>query len=236
MIFEVVQRPKLLEEVHREIAPYIRATSDAGPLSIDIDNLCQQPLVQSIYAEVLRVRNGTVVARFPETASYSIGGWVFPQNQPIMVSTFNTARSPSIWNQGTAEDPHSVEDFWPERFLLDPKDPSTGPVLPQVRETRLGNTRDSTDVEDKPHFSLDGTLGSWVPYGGGTRMCPGRHFAKKELIVTMAMFLTEFDIELAPRDDWIQADQKYFMFGVMHPMGPIPGRVRRRRTGLAAAA
>jgi cytochrome P450 len=59
-------------------------------------------------------------------------------------------------------------------------------------------------------------------------MCPGRHFAKKELIVTMAMFLTTFDIELEPRDDWIQNDAKYFMFGVMHPKGPIPARLRRR--------
>jgi cytochrome P450 len=60
-------------------------------------------------------------------------------------------------------------------------------------------------------------------------MCPGRHFAKRELIVAMAIFLTEFDIELKPRDGWIQNDKSYFMFGVMHPMGPIPARIRRRK-------
>jgi cytochrome P450 len=229
MILEVVQRPKLLEQVRAEIAPYVQATSSTGPLNIDIDGLCQQPLVQSIYAEVLRMHNGTVVARFPQTDNFSIGGWKFPKDQPIMVSTYDTARSPHVWNQGTSEDPHPVDDFWPERFIVDPKDHSSGPVLPSVH----GETeKPSSDGSQEPRFSLDGTVGSWVPYGGGTRMCPGRHFAKKELIVSMAMFLTEFDMELMPRDGLVQNDKKYFMFGVMHPMGPLPARVRRRRASL----
>lgn len=78
-------------------------------------------------------------------------------------------------------------------------------------------------------FSIEGTTGSWIPYGGGTRMCPGRHFAKREMIVTMAMLLTAFDTELlVDENSWIQPDLKYFMFGVMHPEGQIPARIRKR--------
>lgn len=224
MILEVIQQPKLLERVRAEIAPHIGA-------SIDVDGLCQGPLVQSIYAEVLRVHNGTVVARVPQVTNFSIAGWRFPQDEAIMVSTYDTARSPSVWNQGTSENPHPVDDFWPERFILDPQDPSSGPVLPQQTPGKIRSQSPSSEANDessRPRFSLDGTLGSWVPYGGGTRMCPGRHFAKKELIFTMAMFLTEFDIELTQPDSIVQDDKRYFMFGVMHPMGPISARVRRR--------
>jgi hypothetical protein len=149
-------------------------------------------------------------------------GWTFSKDQTIIISTFDTARKPSVWNQGTPDEPHPVDEFWPERFIIEPKDPTSGPTLSQ---TRLPETKNDSS---KPYFTLDGTAGSWIPYGGGSRMCPGRHFAKKELIVTMAMFLTTFDIELEPRDDWSQNDAKYFMFGVMHPKGPIPARLRRR--------
>ena len=230
MVLEVVQRPGLLDRVRAEIAPHMGDLSSDGQSQIDIDRLCQEPLVQSIYAEVLRAHNGTVIARVPQIPNFSIAGWLFPKDDPIIVSSYDTARVPSIWNQGTQDEPHPVDEFWPERFIVDPKDPASGPVLPNIRARSLENSQaDTHDKPQQPYFSLDGTTGSWVPYGGGSRMCPGRHFAKKELIVTMAMFLTAFEIELMPRDGWIQDDTRYFMFGVMHPKGPIPARIRRRK-------
>lgn len=49
------------------------------------------------------------------------------------------------------------------------------------------------------------------------------------MIVTMAMFLMAFDIELLTDEgSWIQPDLNYFMFGVMHPKGKIPARIRKR--------
>ncbi|KAF5018120.1 hypothetical protein F66182_9913 [Fusarium sp. NRRL 66182] len=225
MVLEVVQRPALLERVRAEIAPFVGISSNTSTPDIDIDGLCQQPLVQSIYAEVLRLHNGTVLARVPQTSNFSIAGWSFPKDQPIMISTFDTARKPSVWNQGTPDDPHPLDEFWPERFIVDPKNPASGPTLGNRQPSRS----ETNDELSKPYFTLDGTVGSWIPYGGGSRMCPGRHFAKKELIVAMAMFLTAFDMELMPRDGRIQNDDKYFMFGVMHPEGPIRARVRRRK-------
>jgi cytochrome P450 len=228
MLLEVLQRPALLERVRAEIAPYISWNpSSPDPIKIDMDALCQQTLVQSIYAEVLRVHNGTVIARVPKSSDFSIGGWSFPKNEPIMVSSFDTARNTTVWNQGTPEDPHLLDEFWPERFILDPKNASSGPVLPQ--NTHREQQQEIEDELQRPKFSLDGTDGSWVPYGGGSRMCPGRHFAKKELIVTMSIFLTVFDIELLPQEGLIENDMGYFMFGVMHPKGPIPARIRKRK-------
>jgi cytochrome P450 len=193
---------------------------------VDIPNLCSRPLLQSIYAEVLRLRSGTVINRVPTSSDFHIGGWHFKKGQQIIVSTYDTARDQSVWNQGTVDDPHSVNEFWPERFILYPDNPNSGPLLPTVAQ-QAKRTQVSTLSE--PTFSLDGTAGSWIPYGGGTRMCPGRHFAKKEMIVTMAMFLMAFDIELLTEEgSWIQPDLNYFMFGVMHPKGKIPARIRKR--------
>jgi cytochrome P450 len=223
MLLEILQRPDLLQRVREEIAPYVsRDPSNPSQMAIDIPNLCSQPLVQSIYAEVLRLRSGTVINRVPTSPDLHIGGWHFKQGEPVIASTYNAARDPSVWNQGTFDEPHPVDEFWPERFIVYPDNPNSGPVLKSSRQQQ----EDSDG--SKPLFSMDGTAGSWIPYGGGARMCPGRHFAKKEMIVTMAMFLTAFDIELSERESSIEPDLRYFMFGVMHPMGKIPARIRRR--------
>lgn len=228
MLLEVFQRPDLLQKVREEIAPYIsRDPSDPSQMVVDIPNLCSRPLLQSIYAEVLRLRSGTVINRVPTSSDFHIRGWHFKKGEQIIVSTYDSARDQFVWNQGTFDDPHSVNEFWPKRFILYPGNPNSGPVLPTVSQQQPKKTQDSTISE--PTFSLDGTTGSWIPYGGGTRMCPGRHFAKKEMIVTMAMFLMAFDIELlTEKEAWIQPDLNYFMFGVMHPKGKIPARIRKR--------
>lgn len=227
MLLEVLQRPDLLQRVREEITPYItRDPSDPSQMVVDIPNLCSRPLLQSIYAEVLRFRSGTVINRVPTSSDFHIGGWHFKKGEQIIVSTYDSARDQSVWNQGTPDDPHSVNEFWPERFILYPGNSNSGPVLPAIAQ-QAKKAQDSTISE--PIFSLDGTTGSWIPYGGGTRMCPGRHFAKKEMIVTMAMFLVSFDIELLTHEgSWIQPDLHYFMFGVMHPEGKIPARIRKR--------
>ena len=233
MVLEVIQRPALLERVRAEIAPYVvtKSSSEDPSIVIDIEGLCQQPLVQSIYAEVLRVRNGTVVARVPKVPDFKIDGWHFPKDRPIMVSSFDTARNALVWNQGTAEEPHPLGEFWPERFLVDPNDASSGPVLRSSSTSQKGQTKAASGAASgRLRYTLDGTEGAWMPYGGGSRMCPGRHFAKKEMITLMAIFITYFDIELLiPPGARVEHDQKYFMFGVMPPKGPIPARIRRRR-------
>lgn len=231
MILEIIQRPSLLARVREEIAPFVsRDASNPDQMVIEIDKLCSQPLVQSIYAEVLRLHNGTVISRIPRNDNFTIGGWHFSKGDPIMVSTYDTARDASIWNQGTVDSPHPVDTFWPQRFLVDLEKPTSGPVL--LKSTILQQhppSEDGASEKATPQFSLNGTDGSWVPYGGGSRMCPGRHFAKKEMIVAMAMFVMSFDIELlTDAASQIENDMNYFMFGVMHPKGKVPAKIRRR--------
>lgn len=225
MVLEAAQYPGLIERVRAEVAPFVKFSPDGGPPDIDLDGLCSQPLVQSMYAEVLRLHNANVVARVPPTAGFSLEGWEFPKNEPIIVSTQGMARTPAVWSAGTPQDPHPLDDFWPERFIVDPEDMSSGPVL-----RRAQSEKGEGETPSRPYFSLNGTNGAWIPYGGGSNMCPGRHFAKKEMIVATAMFLMAFDVELVPRKERIQQDKSYFMFGVMHPEGAVPARIRRRKT------
>lgn len=48
----------------------------------------------------------------------------------------------------------------------------------------------------EPKFSLDGTTGAFVPFGGGVRVCPGRVCAKNEMLALLAMLVTAYDFQL----------------------------------------
>jgi len=129
---------------------------------------------------------------------------------------------------------HSVEDFWAERFLTFPDDPNSGPRKPDSKfKSRVRLSRDDEKVEDegrqnsKPVYTLDPVQGSCVPYGGGLKMCPGRFYAKQEIIVAAAMFLTKFDIELENKD-FPRPNLAYFPFGVVPPLGKFPAKLKMK--------
>lgn len=229
MILEILQRPATLRQVRKEIAPFItRDPADPAEMIVDTEGLCSQLLLQSIYAEVLRIHTGTVISRVPQTEKFVIDGWHYRKGEGLIISTYDTARDPRVWNEGSAENPRALDSFWPERFIKDPRDPFSGPLKSDSSRAAVNDKSAEKDADAAPKFTMEGTEGSWNPYGGGTRMCPGRHFAKREMIVSAAMFLTAFDIELTNTDAPVEDDRRYYMFGVMHPKGPIPGRIRRR--------
>jgi cytochrome P450 len=71
--------------------------------------------------------------------------------------------------------------------------------------------------------------GSFIPFGGGQNICPGRFYAKQEALGAMAMFLTMFDIELKEKDKLPLPNMMFFPFGVIPPKGKFPARMRRRK-------
>ena len=141
--------------------------------------------------------------------------------------------NPYVWNAGTPETPHPLDTFWADRFLIYPNDPMSGParkdILPiQVKDST--STMEEKSLEKiEPRFSLEGVAGGWIPYGGGQRMCPGRHFAKQEIIGTLALLLTHYEIELRePTKGAPECDMRFFPFGGLPPTKEIPFRMRRR--------
>ncbi|GKT43290.1 cholesterol 7-alpha-monooxygenase [Colletotrichum spaethianum] len=50
---------------------------------------------------------------------------------------------------------------------------------------------------------MKGRPSSFFPYGGGYVMCPGRHFAKQEIMLAIAVLVTKFEIEFV---EWTNSD------------------------------
>lgn len=201
-----------------------------APPKFDTAILGNAPLLQSIYAETLRLRTSILVTRMPEHDDFQLGDWIFPKHDIVAVSSQVAHRDKEVWSSGSATDTHPLEEFWPERFLIYPNIPGSGP-LRNAKAQRVAVSKPGLQgsTEEKPKFSVDGLAGAWIPYGGGQTLCPGRHYAKQEMLLTFAIWATVFDIEIMNEvGKQTDADMRYFGLGVLPPKGKTPFRIRRR--------
>ena len=223
-----------MSRVKKEIDACRVRSPETNEITLDISKLCSQPLLQSIYAETLRLRVALIFTRTPEHEDFNVEEWTFPRQEMIAISSRAGAMNPNVWNTGTPEDPHPLDTFWSDRFLVYPNDATSGPLrkLPGDLENKNGGSETAEKTSDTtPRFSMEGVAGAWIPYGGGQRMCPGRHFAKQEIVATFALLLTHYDIELQlPKNVVPECDMGFFPFGGLPPTMPIPFRMRRRQT------
>ena len=147
-------------EVQQEVA---RATESVEfPPKFRMKQLEQQPLLLSLYAETLRYGVQIHVPRHLPLQALDIGERTIPREKMFILNTWLAHTDEAVWD--TKDGTHPVEEFWPRRFLIDPKDPSSGPCKNQ---RRLDS--DSTFGAEKTsqvRFSTDKLEGAWIPYGG----------------------------------------------------------------------
>lgn len=165
-------------------------TSD-GSLNISI--LVNQPILLSTTHEVLRLYIDTLVGRqinHDMTVPYSrkkkpdgdvktfvegeqMHSLAVKKGTTMMLSTYIAHFDPSAWQ--SPDFPHHPvpEVFYPYRFL----------------------TSVPGEGSEKPEFTTKHAEGTFFPFGGGKTICPGRVFARQEIMAAVAMMMLTFDFE-----------------------------------------
>ncbi|KAI8271235.1 hypothetical protein K4K58_000113 [Colletotrichum sp. SAR11_239] len=178
-------------------------TSEDGSASYDLGRvaiLYSRPLLQSIYLETLRLSVAAPITRISRVPKFQLGKWAVKKDEMMFATTWVASRDTTFWNRGKVDHnsgkaEHEVDEFWAERFLEFEDDLESGPV----------RRSDSASAETKPldagrlakaKVVESGMQGYYYPFGGGSKMCPGRFFAKRQILVTVALMLRAFDIEL----------------------------------------
>lgn len=194
----------------------------------DIEKLCSRPLLQSMFAETLRLRTIQFIVRGSDHEDFICKKRVIPKCQVVAVNTHTAHTNPEVWSTGGRSNPHPVNDFWAERFLIYPSDPNSGPLKHSGNTERDRVTKLQYESNDKePIFSLSGLSGAWIPIGGCRRQCPERTFAKQETILGATMFCSSVDVEFLT-DVKPEPDRRYYGLGGLPPKQQIPCRIRRR--------
>ncbi len=190
-----------------------------GRIQFDVEQLLRLPILQAIYAETLRLRMHFYIIRMPDRVDLDIRDWIIPRQKVIVTLTTVAHMDATQWSTGLNNE-HPIDQFWIGRFLKYPPKGVHGDKQPQ-------------DAASSPTFSTRELEGSWIPYGGGPRQCPGRHFAKRQILLTTALMVSLFDCEILGEGKHVQEDitLKGFGGGVSHPAGKVPVRIRRRDSG-----
>lgn len=180
-----------------------------------------------MFAETLRLRTMQFIVSSSDHKDHDCNGWKIPKGQLLVVDTHAAHTNQEIWSTGDIKYPHPVDEFWAERFLIYPSDPNSGPLKHKDQYDRPKKNQESDGEEKGPRFSLGGLSGAWVPFGGGRRQCPGREFAKQEIILSVAMLCSAFDIEIMTAGE-PKSDMRYYGLGGAHPTKKIQFKIRRR--------
>jgi cytochrome P450 len=161
-LFEILRD----EDLYKRVKDVLEMTRNADG-SYHTTKITNDPLLQSTYAEVLRLHTASMLTRTVKK-THDLDSWTLKRDQTVVVSTHVEHRN-AYWNTvDLSARNHPPEEFWAERFLT-----------------------------PKGEFSLDGKQGKYMPYGMGEHMCPGRHFAKYEMLLSFAVIVDRFEIELS---------------------------------------
>jgi cytochrome P450 len=151
--------------IHDEISTAVISTKQRGKISFDLPKLLTLPLLSSVFTETLRLRMSTIPTR-QLRADLEVDGYLLKAGNCVMLPSW-LAHTDAEWST----EGHPATMFWAERFL--PSDNGGGDSV--------------TSSQPK--------AGRYFPFGGGSSMCPGRFFAKQEILTAVAVMILKFDIE-----------------------------------------
>lgn len=205
-LFETLRTPDLHTRVLAEIKNHVDPKTD----SYSFMQLTTRPLLQSLHAETTRLYTVNLTVREVTSPVYAFDDkYSIPKGTSVFISNKWAGMYAPGWAKSRAQAlARPLTTFWPERYLV----------------------YDGNGTEKRERFSDAGLSGNWMSFGGGEHKCPGRHFARNIGIVTLAVLMGEFELEVvdAERARRLNPDHKKKAFGTLFPPGKIAARIRRR--------
>jgi cytochrome P450 len=171
IILYIVSDPDLLKEVLEELEQCIKqGDCDTNTRQISISKIKEQcPLFVSIYRETLRVGSENSSSRVVTADTILSDKYFLRKGAVVQISGGIIHKDESTWGADALE-------FNPRRFM----------------EDKVGAKTEENGTE-KPGQIHPAAFRS---FGGGTTLCPGRHFATSEILGLAALLLLTFDIQL----------------------------------------
>lgn len=182
-------------ERKQRVAATIKAcqTPDGG---FDMHRVVTHSYLKSLFLEALRYGVAAPLTRVVlETTQ--VGQYTFHKGNVVHIPGRELQMDDNTW----AADGSSVEasEYWGERFLDLERD-ANGNVVEKESEEERVFSKAAADAISLPvgtrSKEIRDRMTALRPFGGGSHLCPGRHFALYEIVAGMATLFTMFDIEV----------------------------------------
>ncbi|KAK4182187.1 cytochrome P450, partial [Podospora australis] len=113
---------------------------------------------------------------------FILGDTIFPKGYLVQAMVTAAHRDEKTWSA----EGHPAGKFWAQRHVK-----SVIKGAPGEGERLI------------PEFDVAGKRGSFMSFGGGSGMCPGRFIAKQEILMALATMIARFDVEFV---EWTTLD------------------------------
>jgi cytochrome P450 len=129
---------------------------------------------------------------------------VLPANTYIGLSTIAAHRNPNFWPTvgppKRAGKPNDLDDFIPERWLVD-SSKTMPPPGDTSQESIHAQENESEEVGGPQGGDTSPSLfrpqrGAYIPFSEGYRACLGRRFAQVEVVAVLAVIFSRYSVEL----------------------------------------
>ncbi|CAO2651892.1 Nn.00g001750.m01.CDS01 [Neocucurbitaria sp. VM-36] len=219
-IVEVLRQPQLGKHLTAEISQQYLPQSK----EYDVTSIMNTPLIQSIHTEVRRLRVNTVTARTNEVDAFKLDEqWSLPKGTTVILFSQDVSLHPKFWAKArspTAERP--LEEFWAERFLI------ANRAIPSSKKEK--QTKDKVETGS---FSMEGLEPVELVLDDNDGLSLGHEYMKAMQAATLAVFLTEFEIQLCDSDavDAAVPPVREAAYGTVKPLDDVAVRIRKRKMG-----
>lgn len=166
---------------------------------LDISTLVSQPLLNSALHETLRQYVDSLVTR-QLNMDMVLDGYLLKKDDLIMAPSSLSQHDPAFWEH---EGQPSADSWYAERFLK----------------------HDEASSQDT--FSTSWSSGKFFPFGGGAHVCPGRVFAKQEILGALATLLLLLEVRFV---EYVGTDKKRRTVGLGTEASAFP-KIKQQYAG-----
>jgi hypothetical protein len=211
----VIHKPTLAKTLTTNINRHC-ASRDAVH---NIAGVIELPLIQSIQAEVKRLRMATLEVFNNEVDGFALDAqWSVRKGTPIVLFSHDISMNPNVWEMvqpRTVQRP--LEEFWAERFLL----PEKSSAATRIKGKRDGVVGGSYTMDHKALSLL---------LGNNSYQTLGKEYVEAIQAATLAVLLNGFEIQLCEPEtfDVVVPPPREVAFGILKPIENVAVRIRKR--------
>ena len=119
-LLEVGKDQTLLGRVRKEVESSLQGTTTRESPDFDMKKIPSSALMQSVWAETLRLRVALNVVRGTEYRDFNLGNWLIPRGKDIAIPTCAAHMDESVWSTGSSGVFYPLHEFWADKFLIYP--------------------------------------------------------------------------------------------------------------------
>lgn len=212
---EVLRKPQLSNSMTQQLSHY-RPSQGA---TYNILGISRIPLIQSIQAEVTRLRIMKAMVRLNSPKSFAIDGqWTIPSGSSVLAFSSDVALNTECWSKARQETTiQPLEQFWAERFFISGK---------TAKKLQLNNQQPMLGEKISSTAGLEGLLmiGSEHP-----QRHLGLEFLSQTFAATLAILFGEFELQLCDPEAFDAATPPTgdVAYGTSRPLDAVAIRIRK---------